>query len=152
MFHSLNSQNFGNSSGFGNAMDQFLNPGAVPLQSAGGPNSPSYLDTISQFGSPFENKDSFNWGLNPETFGAVGQGLKGLTSLAQIYGMFQSLGLQKKAFRFGQEGTKRNFNAAATGFNNEITRRENLAGAYIAENPRGDYSSIQSYGKVDKWT
>lgn len=91
----------------------------------------------------------FNWGLNPETFGAVSQGIGGLTSLAQIYGMFQSLGLQKKAFKFGQEGTKRNFNAQATGFNNEVQRREGAEAAYAAQN---QYGSLQSYGKVDKWT
>lgn len=81
----------------------------------------------------------------------VTQGLGGLTSLAQIYGMFQNLGLQKKAFKFAQQGTKRNFNASATGFNNEVQRREGASAAYAQQNG-GDLSSLQSYGRVEKWT
>jgi hypothetical protein len=110
------------------------------------------LGLYGNAGLPGQNlvaQQDTNW---PGILGGISQGLGGLTSLAQIYGMFQNLGLQKKAFKFAQEGTKRNFNASATGFNNEITRRENLASAYGAANPSGDYGSLQSYGRVDKWT
>lgn len=119
-------------------------------------SDPQSYYTMGGWGSPGGQSpgggSGFNWGLNPETFGAVGQGIGGLTSLAQIYGMFQSMGLQKKAFKFGQEGTKRNFNASATGFNNEVIRRENVSQKYASANPSADYGSLQSYGRVDKWT
>lgn len=104
--------------------------------------------SISDYGGLGSNEGFWN----SDMFDKIGQGLGGLSSLAQIYGMFQSLGLQKKAFRFAQEGTKRNFNASATGFNNEIVRRERLATAQQASNPSSDYSNLASYGKVDKWT
>lgn len=114
--------------------------------------------TLGQYGGNVQLPGSggdgggFNWGMNPESMGMIGQGLGGLTSLAQIYGMFQNLGMQKKAFKFAREGTKRNFNASATAFNNSITQRENANTAYQAANPSGQYGSLQSYGKVDKWT
>jgi len=84
--------------------------------------------------------------------GVVGQGIGAFTSLANLYGMFKNLGFQKKAFKFAQEGTKRNFNANATGFNNSVIQRENANAAYAAANPGRDYSGMQSYGKVDNWT
>ena len=142
------------------------NGGYVPF-SSGGQNSSNPLGDIMEIGNyrvnlPFSNDQAntafnnqntgFDWGMNPDTFGAIGQGLGGLSSLAQIYGMFQALGLQKKAFKFAQEGTKRNFNASATGFNNEITRRENVRQSLAASNPSTDYGSLQNYGKVEKWT
>jgi len=51
---------------------------------------------------------------------AVGQGLGAFTSLANLYGMFKNLSFQKKAFKFAQEGTKKNFNANAQAFNNAV--------------------------------
>lgn len=114
--------------------------GGVPFQPGqGGVNS------IASYGQAGQGT-GFDWaGLGQ----GVSQGLGGLTSLAQIYGMFQNLGLQKKAFKFAQEGTKRNFNASATGFNNEIQRRQGAEAAYAAQN---EYGSLQQYGTVDKWT
>jgi hypothetical protein len=87
--------------------------------------------------------------------GMVSEGLGMATSLANIYGMFQSLGLQKKAFKFAQEGTKRNFNAQATGFNNAVEDRRVNREAYAAANPNTDYSSLGGYGgltPIQEWT
>jgi len=82
------------------------------------------------------------------------QGVGAFTSLAQIYGMFQSLGLQKKAFKFAQEGTKRNFNAQATAYNDAVASKETARRASTADRGQ-DYSSLYAYGtgeKVAKWT
>ena len=87
-------------------------------------------------------------------FQNVMQGAGALGTLAQIYGMFQNLGLQKKAFKFAQEGTKRNFNAQATAFNENVASKETARHAYAAASGQ-DYNSIYSYGtgqKVEKWT
>lgn len=91
---------------------------------------------------------------NPGMFQNISQGLGAFTSLAQIYGMFQSLGLQKKAFKFAQEGTKRNFNAQATAYNEAVGSKETARHAYANANNQ-DYGSMYAYGtgqKVDKWT
>lgn len=105
------------------------------------------LGTFGQNSGGVGQGTGFDWGGIGQ---GVTQGLGGLTSLAQIYGMFQNLGLQKKAFKFAQEGTKRNFNASATGFNNEVNRRGNSEAAYAAQNP--GYGSLTEYGKVEKWS
>lgn len=87
-------------------------------------------------------------------FQGISQGLGAFTSLAQIYGMFQSLGLQKKAFKFAQEGTKRNFNAQATAYNDAVASKETARHAYAAANNQ-DYGSLYQYGtgqKIEKWT
>jgi len=57
---------------------------------------------------------------NQGTVQGVAQGLGAFSSLASLYGMFKQLGLQKDAFKFSQQGTKRNFNAQAQGFNNAV--------------------------------
>lgn len=80
--------------------------------------------------------------------------LGGLTGLAQLYGMFQNLGMQKKAFKFAREGTKRNFNAQATAYNEAVASKETARRAYASQNNQ-DYSSMYGYGtgqKVEKWT
>lgn len=110
-----------------------------------------YLDSMSQYGSPVAQQ---GWGFNQGTFQNVMQGAGALGTLAQIYGMFQNLGLQKKAFKFAQEGTKRNFNAQATAFNENVASKETARHAYAAASGQ-DYNSIYSYGtgqKVEKWT
>jgi hypothetical protein len=83
-----------------------------------------------------------------------GQAAGAFTSLAQIYGMFKSLGLQKKAFKFAQEGTKRNFNAQATAYNEQVARHETAGRNYAAGNNL-NYDAMHQYGtgqKVEKWT
>jgi hypothetical protein len=137
-------------------MDNYGSDAGFTLPGMNNDGGENWAD-IGRWGSSPGGPDSsgggdFNWGLNPETFGAVGQGLQGLTSLAQIYGMFKNLGLQKKAFKFAQEGTKRNFNAQATGFNNQVIKGENVQSRVAASNPSADFSSLQGYGQVEKWT
>lgn len=113
------------------------------------------LESLSTYGQP--NVTANN--LVPQTdyanmFQGISQGLGAFTSLAQIYGMFQSLGLQKKAFKFAQEGTKRNFNAQATAYNEAVASKETARHAAAARNNQ-DYNSMYAYGtgqKVDKWT
>jgi len=93
-------------------------------------------------------------GANPGMFQNISQGLGAFTSLAQIYGMFQNLGLQKRAFKFAQEGTKRNFNAQATAYNEAVASKETARHAAAARNGQ-DYNSMYAYGtgqKVDKWS
>jgi hypothetical protein len=117
------------------------------------------------------NSDSFdfmaNYGVNagaglpqqtsifgPGMFQNISQGVGAFSALAQLYGMFQSLGLQKKAFKFAQEGTKRNFNANATAFNNAVASKETARHAY-ADASGQDFSQMYAYGTgqtVDKWT
>jgi hypothetical protein len=68
--------------------------------------------------------------------------------------MFQSLGLQKKAFKFAQEGTKRNFNAQATAFNETQASKETARRASASAQGQ-DYNSLYGFGtgqKVEKWT
>jgi hypothetical protein len=122
---------------------------------------PSNWYTIGNFGDPQQsfsgsmpgsvvpNNGSFNW---DNMFGRVSQGLGGLTSLAQLYGMFQNLGFQKKAFRFAQQGTKRNFNAEATAYNNQLDRQQDASIAYRTGNPSGTYAPMGNYGRIEKWT
>ena len=121
-------------------------------------NSPSFgmYDSMQGYGMPGGGPTTpgFQWGMNPESFQMGSQVLGGLTSLAQIYGMFQSLGLQKKAFKFAQEGTKRNFNAQATAYNDAVASKETARRASTASRGQ-DYNSLYSYGtgeKVEKWT
>lgn len=98
-------------------------------------------------------QQGFQWGFNPESFQMGSQIVGGLTSLAQLYGMFQNLGLQKKAFKFAQEGTKRNFNAQATAYNEAVASKETARRAHASANNM-DYGSLYKYGtgqKIDKW-
>ena len=129
----------------GNQQNSLFQPdiwGGIPFAPGqGGQNSLPQMGGVGQ-------GTGFDWGGVGQ---GITQGLGGLTSLAQIYGMFQNLGLQKKAFKFAREGTKRNFNASATGFNNEVQRREGAAQAYAQQNG-GDYASLQNYGRVEKWS
>lgn len=109
---------------------------------------------MGNYGNPAQTgTGGFDWGMNPQSFQAIGQGLGAFQSLASIYGMFQNLGLQKKAFKFAQEGTKRNFNAQATAFNEESASQETARRAYASANNQ-DYNSMYAYGtgqKIDKW-
>jgi len=92
--------------------------------------------------------------LSPSMLQGISQGLGAFTSLAQIYGMFQNLGLQKKAFKFAREGTKRNFNAQATAFNEASASKETARRAYAEANGQ-DYNSMYAYGtgkKIENWT
>jgi len=121
--------------------------GAVPNVGA------SYLDSMANYGLPGGGAAAGST-FGPELFQGISQGLGAFTSLAQIYGMFQSLGLQKKAFKFAQEGTKRNFNAEATAFNEAVASKETARHASAAVNGQ-DYNSLYAYGtgqKIDKWT
>jgi hypothetical protein len=82
----------------------------------------------------------------------IGQGLGAFTSLANLYGMFKNLSFQKKAFKFAQEGTKRNFNASAKAFNNEIddqlTHRTAMANL---NNRAAPDTGIFSQRKIAEW-
>jgi hypothetical protein len=92
--------------------------------------------------------------LSPTNMQGITQGLGAFTSLAQIYGMFQNLGLQKRAFKFAREGTKRNFNAQATAYNESVASKETARQASAAARGQ-DYNSLYAYGtgqKVDNWT
>lgn len=95
-----------------------------------------------------------NWFQNNQsTMQGIGQGLGAFTSLAQLYGMFKNLGFQKKAFKFAQEGTKRNFNAQAQGFNNEVENRHDAERTY-AQSQGNDFESLASYSgrrSVKEW-
>lgn len=126
----------------------------TPLPSNQMVANPQSFYSMGNYGAPTSTNTGFNWGLNPETFGAVSQGLGAFQSLASIYGMFQNLGLQKKAFKFAREGTKRNFNAQATAFNNAVASKETARRNYAANNNQ-DYDSLYAYGtgqKIEKWT
>ena len=94
-------------------------------------------------------------GLNvPGMFQGISQGLGAFTSLAQVYGMIQNLGLQKKAFKVSEEGTKRNFNASATAYNDAVASKETARNAYANANGQ-DYNSFYKYGTgktIDKWS
>ena len=111
----------------------------------------SYLDSMAQYGGSPGNTPGMDWnGL----FGNINQGVGAFTALASLYGMFQNLGMQKKAFKFHQEGTKRNFNAQATAYNEAVASKETARHAQAAANGQ-DYGSMYAYGtgaKVDKWT
>lgn len=112
-----------------------------------------YINSLAGIGGQPSPTGDFNFGFNPESFQMVNSGLGALTALGQLYGMFQSLGLQKKAFKFAQEGTKRNFNAAATGFNNAVASKETARHAIASANNQ-DYGSLYGYGtgqKVSMW-
>jgi hypothetical protein len=123
-----------------------------PLGSGGlGGVGSSYLNSTAPGGGGPPGSTFFD---STSTMGKLGEGLGAFTSLAQLYGMFQSLGLQKKAFKFAQEGTKRNFNAQATAYNESIANRETSNRAYTAASG-GNYDSLYAYGtgqKVAKWT
>lgn len=143
------------------------NPFGLPDMTwlGGGTQAPNY-NTMGMYGSgiPY-NQEHGGFGAFPnsgqvasqgDTPGIlqnISQGLGAFTSLAQVYGMFQNLGLQKKAFKFAQTGTKNNFNAQATAFNNAVDDQHAARSAYAAAN-NGSYDSMQDYGsrKVDKWT
>jgi hypothetical protein len=87
-----------------------------------------------------------------QTLGGIGQGLTAFSSLANLYGMFKNLSFQKKAFRFAQEGTKRNFNANAQAFNNEIDDQyTNRAAMAKANNWAVPDSGIFSQRKIAQW-
>lgn len=119
-------------------------------------NGQNYMSMAAYNADPtgyINNLNAGNFDFS-QTMQNVSQGLGAFTSLAQIYGMFQNLGLQKKAFRFAQEGTKRNFNAQATAFNEAQASKETARQAYAAANGQ-DYNSLYGYGtgkKVEKWT
>jgi len=123
-----------------------------PVGSGGLPGSGAqYLNSLANYGGPAV--DANQGILGPELFQNISQGVGAFTSLAQIYGMFQSLGLQKKAFKFAQEGTKRNFNAQATAYNETIASKETARRAYATANGQ-DYNSLYAYGtgqRVNKW-
>jgi len=136
------------------------NYGYQPLQGPGSTNympaqsalPGSYLNSMTQYGTTPAVPTGFDWTSGLQK---VGQGLGFAQSIANIYGMFKSLGLQSDAFKFAQAGTKRNFNAEATSFNNEIADRELNRTAYAAANPDSDYGSMSGYGgleKIEKWT
>lgn len=115
------------------------------------PNSPSFGGYNSPFGATPGSPTAPNM---PSMMQNFSQGVGAFTSLAQIYGMFQSLGLQKKAFKFAQEGTKRNFNAQATAYNDAVASKETARRASTADRGQ-DYNSLYAYGtgeKVAKWT
>ena len=83
----------------------------------------------------------------------ITQGLGAVTSLANLYGMFKNLSFQKKAFKFAQEGTKRNFNAQATGFNNQVDQSQGARHASALANNRSlDTLSQYAPQKVGLWT
>ena len=83
----------------------------------------------------------------------ITQGLGAFTSLANLYGMFKNLSFQKKAFKFAQEGTKRNFNAQATGFNNQVDQSQGARHASALANNRSlDTLSQYAPQKVGLWT
>ena len=129
-------------------------PGALNYQPQGSPSANGYNSPFGATPGGPNPGGGFQWGMNPESFGMVSQGIGAFTSLAQIYGMFQSLGLQKKAFKFAQEGTKRNFNAQATAYNDAVASKETARRASTADRGQ-DYSSLYAYGtgeKVAKWT
>ena len=131
-------------------------PGSTPYQQPLGGVLPgvgaSYLDSMASYGTPNVGQTASIFG--PDLFQNISQGLGAFTSLAQIYGMFQSLGLQKKAFKFAREGTKRNFNAQATAYNEAVASKETARRASAATNGQ-DYNSLYAYGtgqKIEKWT
>ena len=142
--------------GPGSTNYQPINPfNTDPVGSGGlGGTGAQYLQSMAQYGNPAAAGGGFQWGFNPESFQMGSQLLGGLTSLASLYGMFQNLGLQKKAFKFAQEGTKRNFNAQATAYNEAVASKETARRASAATNGQ-DYGSLYAYGtgqKVEKWT
>ena len=121
------------------------------------------FSTIGQFGQP----DGIG-GIQPaqdlattpwkqlgayEKLGVITQGLGAFTSLANLYGMFKNQKLQKKAFAFSQEGTKRNFNASATGFNNQVDQYQGARQASALANNRS-LDTLGQYApqKVSLWT
>lgn len=113
----------------------------------------SYLDSLGQYGNPGIVAPTGQFDT-AGLFQNITQGLGGLTAIAQLYGMFQSLGLQKKAFKFAQEGTKRNFNAQATAYNDAVASKETARHAYASANNQ-DYNAMYAYGtgkRIDNWS
>lgn len=116
---------FGNTAyGYG-AVPQFPNFGYQPPQMDGGifgGAGAQYLNSDLTM-APAQNLGNAanGWFQNNQSLvQGIGQGLGAFGSLANLYGMFKNLGFQKKAFKFAQEGTKRNFNASAKAFNNAV--------------------------------
>ena len=122
----------------GNGPDQ--NPLAMPFQGMQG------------FEGIGNNQFGYDPGQGSSMFQGIGQGLGAFTSLANIYGMFKSLGLQQDAFKFAQKGTKKNFNASATGFNNQVDKYNTAREASASYNGR-DLNSLSKYApkKIDRW-
>lgn len=118
-------------------------------------NQQNYASMAAYNANPTGYQHNMSVGTNaPGMFQNITQGLGAFTALAQLYGMFQNLGLQKKAFKFGQEGTKRNFNAQATAYNESVASKETARQAHAANNGL-DYGAMYKYGtgeKVEKWT
>lgn len=149
--------------GFDYGFQPTQGPGSFSYQ----PVNPFISDPVGSGGLPgsgaqYLGMNNYGSNLVPNTGGTnysgifqnISDGLGAFTSLAQIYGMFQSLGLQKKAFKFAQEGTKRNFNAQATAYNEAVASKETARRAYAGANNQ-DYNSMYAYGtgqKVEKWT
>ena len=113
------------------------------------------LDGFGVFGPDFgqnfgggSTNNSF-FGANQSTMQNITQGLGAFTSLANLYGMFKNLKLQNKAFKFGQEGTKRNFNANATGFNNQVDQYQGAREASALA--RGRAPPTNAPQKVGLW-
>lgn len=134
----------------------------APLTSFGLTGSGSqYIDSMAQYGLPQQPTNlapQTNWG---GIFQNVWQGAQAFTSLASIYGMLQNLGLQKKAFKFAQEGTKRNFNAQAVAFNEnqaskETARRVGYNSLSAEDQAKlGPYGSVYGYGtgqRIETWS
>jgi len=80
-------------------------------------------------------------GLGSEGFQS---GLAGFGNMAKIYTGLKALGLAKDKFKFQKEAFNRNFQAQATGFNNELKDRWTARSA--SATARGD-----SFQGMDEW-
>jgi hypothetical protein len=102
------------------------------------------------YGNPTPNTQFDYQGL----FGNISEGMNAFSSIVNLYGMFKQLGMQTDAFKFAQEGTKKNFNAGVTAYNENVSSKETSRRAIAADYGQ-DYDSVYGYGtgqKLEKWT
>jgi len=87
---------------------------------------------------------SFDWGMNPETFGAIGDGVDAFSSLAQIYAGFKAMKLNKEKFRFQKDAWNKGYQNEVKDYENNLKNRwEAQSSAHAA---RGiDYGTMDSY-------
>lgn len=103
-----------------------------------------FLDSFGGYGaepSATENTD-FSFGLNPESFQMIGQGVNAFSSLANIYAGFKAMKLAKSKFRFQKDAWNKNYNAQVKDYDNTLKDRWTARNASAQLNNR----SFESMG------
>jgi hypothetical protein len=146
-------------------IDPYFGLGPPPINNSGG------FGTMQQYGSGIPYRAEYggfgtfptqanaaynaqNSGFNTAgLLGNIGAGAQAFGTLAQLYGIFKSLSLQDKAFKFNKEGVKRDFNANAQLANNAMAAQHEATVASNAARGR-PYASFANYNQkpISLWT